>query len=260
MAEKNSSKAKTSTKKQSVKKQPVLKVENVTASYGAGNVVEDVSFTVNKGETFGMMGLNGVGKTTLIKIFLGLMEAVDGSVEILGKALLDPESKQNLSYLPERFEPPAFLSGMEFIRFALELYGREFDENRTLKAADRLALDRAALYRRVNTYSKGMRQKIGLMSTLLTDCPLLILPMSGLDPKASAHVKEEILAYRKKGKTVFLSSHILADMEEICDRVVVIHGGQMMFEGTPQKLLKDTKQKHLERAFLHTIGEKALAA
>ncbi|MBI3440987.1 MAG: ABC transporter ATP-binding protein [Proteobacteria bacterium] len=232
-----------------------IKVNDVTADYGFGNVIENINFEVNAGETFGLIGLNGVGKTTLIKIILGLMDPTQGSVELFGQTTLNPESKEKIAYLPEKFEPPVFLSGMEFIKFSLDLYNRQFSEKAVLEAADRISLSRAALQRRVNTYSKGMRQKTGLMGTWLTGCPLLILdePMSGLDPRARVLVKDEIAACRRQGITVFLSSHILADMDEICDRIGVIHDAALKFFGTPAALKASTQKDNLERAFLQII-------
>lgn len=236
---------------------PALHVANVAADYGQGPVIENISLSIAPGETVGLIGLNGVGKTTLIKIILGLMQATEGTVEVFGQRVLDPAAKQKLAYLPEKFEPPVFLSGLEFIKFSLSLYGRPFDEAAVLAAADRVSLSRAALTRRVNTYSKGMRQKTGLMSTWLTDCPLLILdePMSGLDPRARVQVKDEILACRARGMTLFLSSHILADMDEICDRVAVIHDGGMPFIGSPAALREKAGEATLERAFLSIIAD-----
>lgn len=232
-----------------------IRINGVAADYGFGKVIEGISFDVRAGETFGLIGLNGVGKTTLIKIILGLMEASAGAVELFGKKTLDPESKSRIAYLPEKFEPPFFLSGLEFIKFSLALYKRPFSEQSVMEAADRISLSRAALGRRVNTYSKGMRQKTGLMGTWLTSCPLLILdePMSGLDPQARALVKDEIMACRNQGMTVFLSSHILADMDEICDRVGVIHDATLKFLGTPGELKEKTQKNNLERAFLKII-------
>lgn len=232
-----------------------MSIRGVSADYGNGRVLDDVSFEVRAGETFGLMGLNGAGKTTLIKILLGLMEPVEGQALLFGGSSLSAEVKSRIAYLPEKFEPPSFLSGFEFVKFSLALYGRPFVKEEVLEAADRVALSRAALSRRVNTYSKGMRQKTGLMGTWLTGCPLLILdePMSGLDPRARALVKDEIAACRARGMTVFLSSHILADMDEICDNVGVIHDGRLMFAGTPAALKQQTGQEYLERAFLKII-------
>lgn len=235
--------------------QPAISIRNVTADYGQGIVLDNVSFDLAAGQTFGLMGLNGAGKTTLIKIILGLMEAKSGEVEVFGRKRLDPEAKKRIAYLPEKFEPPVFLSGLEFVNFSLKLYGRPYSEQATLEAADRVSLSRDALKRRVNTYSKGMRQKTGLMGTWMTECPLLILdePMSGLDPRARVLVKDEIIACRNRGMTVFLSSHILSDMDEICDRVAVLHDGVIRFTGTPAELKQKTGQEYLERAFLTSI-------
>ena len=232
-----------------------IAINNVSADYGNGRVIGDISFNIGTGETFGLMGLNGVGKTTLIKIILGLLEPTQGHVEVFCRKTLDPEAKKKIAYLPEKFEPPVFLSGLEFVKFSLDLYKQPFSEDDVLKAADRIALSRDALKRRVNTYSKGMRQKTGLMGTWLTGCPLLILdePMSGLDPRARALVKDEIVACKKRGITVFLSSHILSDMDEICDRVAIIHDGEIKFTGTPAELKTKTGQEYLERAFLKII-------
>jgi len=231
-----------------------INISGVTADYGLGSIIENISFDVQPGETFGLIGLNGAGKTTLIKIILGLMEARSGNVSLFGGDL-NAEAKAKIAYLPEKFEPPVFLSGLEFVKFSLDLYRRPFSEAEVLAAADRLSLSRDSLKRRVHTYSKGMRQKTGLIGTWLTACPLLILdePMSGLDPRARALVKDEIMACKQRGMTVFLSSHILADMDEICDRVAVIHDGQLMFTGTPAALKQQAGQEYLERAFLKII-------
>jgi len=232
-----------------------IAIQGVSADYGHGPVIEDITFDVQPGEVFGLIGLNGVGKTTLIKVILGLMEASKGTASVFGSETLDAEAKGKIAYLPEKFEPPPFLSGMEFVKFSLDLYRRPFSEETVFKAADRISLTRAALKRRVGTYSKGMRQKTGLLGTWLTECPLLILdePMSGLDPLARVLVKDEVLACRKRGMTVFLSSHILSDMDEMCDRIAIIHDGRLQFQGRPADLKAQMKQEYLERAFLKVI-------
>ena len=110
------------------------------------------------------------------------------------------------------------------------------------------------------SYSKGMKQKVGLLATLLTDAPVVVLdePMSGLDPRARASVKDEIQTCKTKGRTVFLSSHVLADMDEICDRICVIDQGRICFLGTPEALKKQTKEDYLERAFLRIIDQEII--
>ncbi len=238
-----------------------LFLNDVSVSYTDKPVIREINLDIKAGEVFGLMGLNGAGKTTLIKAILGLKEQTSGEISIFGKNKLSKESKLKLSYLPEKFEPPYFLSGMEFMHFSLQLYNKKFDKNRIIEAAEFLALDTGALNRRMNTYSKGMRQKLGLMATMLTDCPLLILdePMSGLDPLARSMVKKMINKVKKADHTIFLSSHILADMDEICDRVAVLHNGVLMYVGSPQDLKKQTSNNNLEQAFLDCIENKAVA-
>lgn len=241
---------------------PTLKIDGVCVSYDSVNdVIADISIQTMSGEFFGLIGLNGAGKTTLIKSILGLRKQRAGDISIFGENCTNPTSKQNLAYLPERFDPPWFLTGIEFLRFSLKLYNQKVDDEVFYEYAEKLALDKASLKRRVQTYSKGMRQKLGLLGTVLTNCKLLILdePMSGLDPRARTLVKDMLMDIKKEGRTIFLSSHILADMDEICDNVAVLHDGEIQFTGKPADLKKQTKCDNLERAFLHFI-EKPRAA
>ncbi|MCK5374744.1 MAG: ABC transporter ATP-binding protein [Alphaproteobacteria bacterium] len=237
-----------------------LILKDVSVSYTDIPVIEDINLELCGGEIFGLMGLNGAGKTTMIKAVLGLRRQRDGDIFIFGKDKTSQESKAKLAYLPEKFEPPWFLTGMEFIKFSLELYKRPFNRQDVIETAHKLALDTQALDRRMHTYSKGMRQKLGLMGTLLTGCSLFILdePMSGLDPQARALVKRMILDIRSHERTIFLSSHILADMDEICDRVAILHGGKICYIGTPDELKKRTNKGYLEQAYLEFIEQYCL--
>lgn len=232
-----------------------LSIRDIHVSYGARKVLDGLSLDVASGEMFGLMGLNGVGKTTMIKSILGLRDPDAGHIDIFGSDRLSMQSKRKLAYLPERFDPPWFLTGIEFIRFSLKLYKAPFVLSDVEAAATQLALDPAVLKNRVQTYSKGMRQKLGLLATLLTGCPLLILdePMSGLDPRARAYVKDMLRAVKGQGRTVFLSSHILSDMYELCDRVVVLHDRKFRYEGTPAGLCSHGLSDNIERAFLNVI-------
>lgn len=236
-----------------------LSVESVSIAYGRKIVITNVGLEVMHGETYGLIGLNGAGKTTLIKSILGLRDCNGGRILIEGRERNRPESKRRIAYLPERFEPPWFLSGIEFLHFSVRLYGQTRTQDQIFAMSRRLALDPEVLKNRVQTYSKGMRQKLGLLATLLTGCPLLILdePMSGLDPRARTMVKDLLNEAREEGRTVFLSSHILADMNEICDRVAVLHDGVLVFTGTPAALRAEGKNDNLERAFLQVIDTRA---
>lgn len=233
----------------------IIAIQNLSTAYGRTRVLHDINFNVPHGSCFGLIGLNGAGKTTLIKVLLGLRQATHGAVSVLGHAPGHPVAKAQIAYLPEKFEPATFMTGYEFIRFTQSLYGRSVTKDAILAAATALQLQHEALPRRVTSYSKGMRQKLGLMATLLSDCPLVILdePMSGLDPRARILVKDAILAYQKRGRTVLLCSHILADIDEMCPEVAVVHEGHLAYVGTPQQLKAQTGQNNLERAFLSRI-------
>lgn len=236
-----------------------LEVVHVTAGYGDRTVLDDVSFSVAMGQTYGLIGLNGVGKTTLIKIALGLKSPMSGEVRVLGRVSSEANVRADVSYLPERFDPPWFLRGGEFIQFASSLYGREVPVEDMEEACRKLALDPAVLKNKVQTYSKGMRQKLGLIATVLTGCKVLVLdePMSGLDPLARVLVKNLLASVKAEGRTVILSSHILADMDEICDCVTVIDSSHVMFTGAPEEMKARTDEKYLEKSFLKIIGKAA---
>lgn len=232
-----------------------LDIQSVSAGYGRAGVITDISLDIEQGETYGLIGLNGAGKTTLLKIILGLKESSSGSITIDGSAAGTTAAKSKLAYLPERFDPAWFLNAYEFIDFTTALYGHKVKRADIDAMAVKLGLNLAYLPKLARTYSKGMRQKLGLMATFLTPCPLLILdePMSGLDPRARTQVKGVLIEAAEQGRTTFLSSHILSDMEELCTRVSVLHDGRIVFTGKPAELLAKTSETHLEKAFLKTI-------
>lgn len=232
-----------------------LEVGGLAAGYGKKTVIENIGFSVVPGEIFGLIGLNGAGKTTLIKALLGLSRA-EGTARIFGMPAGPPAGRSRLAYLPEKFQPSPLLKGWEFLNLTLAYYGRQLDRAAALGLCDGLDLDRAALDRQGWTYSKGMGQKLGLLGTLLTGLPLLILdePMSGLDPRARIMLKDRLSEYRQAGSTVFFSSHILADIEEMCDRIAVMHGGRLIYVGPPAGLVGQGGTS-LERAFLAAIGQ-----
>ncbi len=233
---------------------PPLAVRGLSAGYGKRTVISNIEFSLAEGEIFGLVGLNGAGKTTLIKAVLGLGDS-KGAVEIFGDPAGPPEGREKLAYLPEKFHPSPLLRGWEFVGLTLRYYGVTLDRDATRALCAGLDLDAEVLGRAVRTYSKGMGQKLGLVATLLTDVPLLILdePMTGLDPKARIMLKDRLSEYRDKGRTVFFSSHILADIEEICSRVAILHRGAIIFLGTPAELVRRHAAASFERAFLADI-------
>ena len=241
------------------KKPASLSIQDIVKRFGKQEVLRQVSFEVKPGEIYGLVGLNGAGKTTLIKIILGLLRQDTGSALINGKPASDPATRQELSFLPEKFQPSAMLYGHEFLKLTLAYYGKPYDKQLGHDAVATLDLDPLALDKKVAKYSKGMGQKLGLASAFLTQTPLLILdePMSGLDPRARIHLKDAMLNYTKAGHTIFFTSHILSDMDEICDRITVLHEGTIRFTGTPATFKKKHGHEHLERAFLQAIDQAA---
>lgn len=233
-----------------------LDIANVSTGYGKKRVLDGVSLTVAPGEVFGLVGLNGAGKTTLIRSVLALRSA-EGSIRIFGVENKVAASRSKLVYLPEKFQPWSQLTGWEYLSVLLGYFGQSVDKNRARAIASGVDLDPDVLGRRVRTYSKGMGQKLGLAGTLLVDTPLMILdePMSGLDPRARALLKDRLKEHRGAGRAIFFSSHILADIEEICDRIGVLHGGKIIFLGTPQAFLARHPAATLERAFLSALEE-----
>ena len=227
----------------------------VSKSYGAAPALQAVDLAVSRGESFGLVGMNGAGKTTLIKCLLDFCSLGAGRIEIFGVAHHHSAARSRLTFLPERFVPPYYLTGRDFLEYMLELQSVRFDAaavERTLRALD---LDASALRLPVRHFSKGMTQKLGLAACLLSGRELLVLdePTSGLDPKARALLKARLAAARAAGHTVFLTSHALADVDEICDRIAVLHAGRSMFTGTPAELRARYATDSLESAYLRCI-------
>lgn len=233
-----------------------LTISQVNKSFGTHHVLDDISFELKEGEIFGLIGLNGAGKTTLIKIILNLLQADQGTTSIFGMDSGSVEARRRLCYLPEKFQPSRFLKGMEFLELALSYYGKKLDGTKAKEMAASFDLKPEMLEERVGAYSKGMGQKLGLLSAFMLGSPFLILdePMSGLDPSARIKLKRMLLEARENGASIFFSSHILSDIDEICDRIGVIHDGKLLFVGKPGEFKKQHKGKTLELSFLKAIG------
>lgn len=233
-----------------------LSVKAIHKSYDEHKVLSDISFALKPGEIFGLIGLNGAGKTTLIKTVLDLVKAEEGEVRIFDTLSTDIEARRRLSYLPEKFQPSRYLKGFEYLSLALSYYGGKLDMEKAREGAALLDLNPDVLASRVGSYSKGMGQKLGLLGAFMIDATLLILdePMSGLDPRARIMLKEMLLSQRKAGKTIFFSSHILSDIDEICDRIGVIHDGTLFFIGTPAEFKAKYPEGSLEKSFLRSIA------
>ena len=237
----------------------VLNVNNVSKEIYTKNNVKKIlsncNLDIQQGEIFGLIGLNGAGKTTMIKIILDLIKADNGNIKIFDVDSKTFVSRKNICYLPEKFMPSPFLTGYEFLDLSLSFYDKKIDKSQIDRFAKQLELETNVLSRIIKKYSKGMCQKLGLLYCFMSKAPMLILdePMSGLDPKARAILKQMLIQYSQNGGTIFFSSHILNDIDDICNKVAVLHNCNIKFSGTPQELKEKYNAKNTEEAFLNCI-------
>ena len=202
--------------------------------------VNNVDFEIKRGEVFGLLGPNGSGKSTTIKMLLGLLYPTRGHIEVFGHSPRHVATKSRIGYLPEESYLYRYLNSQETLDFFGNLFNLNSVERR--KRADQLiemvGLNNAR-NRQVGEFSKGMQRRIGLAQALINDPDLVILdePTAGLDPIGCREIKDLIVALAKRGKTVILSSHLLSDVEDVCDRVVIYYGGRIQAKGTLQELL-----------------------
>jgi ABC-2 type transport system ATP-binding protein len=233
-----------------------IKINSISKSFKKTKILDDISLKITSGETPNPIALNGTNKTTLIKIMLKLINEDAGSIEFFGINHTNDHSRNNLSYLPEKFTPSSFLTGHEFLELTLESYKMPYDKSAGYQFAEKLDLRSSALDESVSKYSKGMSQKLGLAAMLLRRPKLLILdePMSGLDPRARVFLKNALKEYVAEGNTVFFTSHILADIDEICSKIAVIHNTKINFHGTPSEFRNNYPADSLEKSFLQSIA------
>lgn len=210
--------------------------------------VRDVSFSVRRGEIFGLLGPNGSGKSTTIKMMLGLLRPTHGTIRLLGQSPGDVPVKHRIGYLPEESYLYSYLTSEETLDFYARLFNLSAAERR--ERIDQL-LDMTGMaqarHRTVGEFSKGMARRIGLAQALINDPEFIILdePTSGLDPIGCRQVKDLILLLAQRGKTILLSSHLLADVEDVCDRVAILYNGQVQALGTMNELLEESSRYRL---------------
>lgn len=233
-----------------------IRFSGVRKLFAESPALDDVHLDIEPGEFFGLVGVNGAGKTTLIKCLLDFCSMDAGMIEIFGVSHREPSSREPLAFLPERFTPPHYLKGRDFIDLMRRLYRAEFGDAEIESMMEALDLSREALQKPVRQFSKGMTQKLGLAGCLLAKRRLYVLdePMSGLDPKARALLKAKLWAMRRDGTTVFFTSHALVDVEELADRMAILHDGRLRFCGTPAELRERFAATTLEDAFLRAIA------
>jgi ABC-2 type transport system ATP-binding protein len=248
----------------SISQAAALQLCGVVKTYGGAPILSGIDLEVARGASFGLLGLNGAGKTTLIKCVLDFCSVGSGIVKIFGMLHTSPSARARLGFVPERFVPPHYLTCREFIEMTSSLAGERLDPERIRLVFDELGLDRAAMERPVRQLSKGMTQKLGLAACLLVDRDLYVLdePMSGLDPASRIAVKTVLAKLTHEGRTLFFTSHVLADVEELCSSIAVLDRGEIRFRGAPKELCERYFETNLERAFLRCIhaSEPAIAA
>jgi ABC-2 type transport system ATP-binding protein len=201
---------------------------------------------VFKGETFGLLGPNGAGKTTLLKSLLGIARPTSGRGLLLGQALGDRTVKQRVGYLPENAYFYDYLTGWEFLQYVAGLFQipDAIQKQRIPALLELVGLEQsAARKKQLRQYSKGMLQRIGMAQALINDPEIVFLdePMSGLDPLGRYQIREIILSLKAQGKTIFFNSHVLSDVEKICDRVAILARGELLCIGSLQELLGDAE-------------------
>jgi ABC-2 type transport system ATP-binding protein len=225
-----------------------IQTEHLEKSYRTGfwlnktvTSLKNCSLTVHQGETFGLLGPNGAGKTTLLKVLLGIVAPTGGNATLLGQPLGETTTKARLGYLPENPYFYEYLKGNEVLAFTAQLFGLSaaVTAQRIPELLTRVGLSPEAGAKALRKYSKGMLQRIGLAQALINNPDLVFLdePMSGLDPMGRYQMRELILSLKQQGKTVFFNSHILSDVESICDRVGILVQGELVAMGTLDELL-----------------------
>lgn len=238
---------------------PALQFQHVVQGYARQPVLRGVDLAVAQGEFVGLVGVNGAGKTSLLHCLFDFCALTQGRIEIVGVTHRLPRARAPLAFLPERFTPPYYLTGADFLKYLLTLHGAPYRPAEVAAMLQALDLDAAALTAAVRTYSKGMTQKLGLAGCLLADKAIYVLdePMSGLDPKARALLKRQLGHLRQRGRTVFFTSHALADVEQLCDRMAILHAGTIRFAGTPAQCCRQFDADELERAYMRCIDAPA---
>lgn len=248
---------------------PAICIQNLTKDFAVGmrgmklRAVDDLCLEVGDNEIFGLLGPNGSGKSTTIKIVLGLLEASTGTCEIYGRPSKLVDARRSVGFLPEAPYFYRYLTGRELVRYYARICMVSRSEiDAAVDSAIQLVCMTEAADRRVGTYSKGMLQRIGLAQSLVHDPQLVILdePTAGVDPLGSAAIAEIVRELKRRGKTILLSSHLLAQIEGLCDRVAILHRGKLVREGRVDDLVEEKDAESLVVQGLSADGRAAVEA
>lgn len=232
-----------------LEKLPVIETTNLCKLYRTGfwmnkkiEPLKNCNLKVYQGETFGLLGQNGAGKTTLLKTLLGIVRPTTGSGILLGQPIGDRSVKAKIGYLPENPYFYEYLTGWEFLEFVAGLFeiSKSIQRQRISQLLDLVGLSKStAIRKQLRQYSKGMLQRVGMAQALINDPELVFLdePMSGLDPMGRYQIREIIASLKEQGKTIFFNSHVLSDVEKICDRIAILAEGKLICIGTLDEIL-----------------------
>ncbi len=224
---------------------PIVEIENLTKDYEVGflrkrkvRALDGLSLTVDEGQIFGFLGANGAGKTTTLKLLMRLIFPTGGTARILGRDISDVSMHARIGYLPENPYFYDYLTAREFLDYCGKLFGLTASKERTEELLTRVHLERKSWDRQLRKFSKGMLQRVGLAQAIVNDPQIVFLdePMSGLDPVGRRQVRDLIAALRNEGKTVFMCSHILSDIEVLCDNVAILKNGRVAHAGSLDEL------------------------
>ncbi len=230
-----------------------IETSHLRKEFGSKVAVQDLTLAVPRGEVFGFLGPNGAGKTTAVKMLMALVRPTSGSARLLGHSPDDPLAKERIGFLPELFRFHEWLTAYEFLDFHGQLYGMDADKRRRRipEVLELVGLSHESGYR-LGTFSKGMQQRIGIAQAVLNwpEVVLLDEPTSALDPLGRRDVRDLIRLLKDEGRTVFLNSHLLSEVEMVCDRVAIIDRGRVIATGGLQELLAEVLEVEIEAAGL----------
>ncbi len=229
----------------------VIETRDLRKTYGRLEALKGVSLRVEKGQIYGLLGQNGAGKTTLIKILLGIVQKTDGDASLLGAAAGTPAVRRKVGYLPEDHAFPHYHTGYSLMDFYGSLYGVPAAD-RAKKIPETLEIVGIAgrMHSKIKTYSKGMKQRLGIAQALMHDPDLIILdePTDGVDPMGRKEIRDLMAELKAKGHTIFLNSHLLGEVELVCDRVAILQRGELVREGTIAELTQTKGQYRIRLA------------
>jgi len=248
---------------------PVIEIDQLTKDYDVGfwrkrkvRALDGLSLTVNQGEIFGFLGANGAGKTTTLKLLMRLIFPSGGSARILGHDIADVSMHSRIGYLPENPYFYDYLTALEFLNFCGQIFGfsKAARDSRSKELLQRVRLDESKWNTQLRKFSKGMLQRVGLAQALVNNPEVVFLdePMSGLDPIGRREVRDLIASLRQEGKTVFMCSHILSDIEVLCDRVAILKGGRLAQVGYLDELRQQVSGRNLVEVIVSGVGQAAL--